>query len=260
MILTADYHTHTIYSHGKGTVSDNAKQAKNVGLTELGITDHGFSHPAFGLKKRNVDKLSNDCFLASKEYGVKVLRGIESNIISDKGLCDLPTKLYDDFDIFLAGIHKFVVYRGGNFFNLFLPNFTTDLFNVKPAKWVVKETTKAYINTIKNSPIDVLTHLNFCCFSDAKEVAKACADYGVYLELNAKKTHLSDKDIDDVLSTDVKFIISSDAHTPSRVGEVSLVQKLILDKSFPLDRIQNIDGKTPSFRFKAFKEGVTSNY
>ena len=260
MKLTADYHTHTKYSHGKGTVYDNAKVAHSAGLIEVGISDHGFSHPAFGLRKRDVKKFSTDCELASNQFGVNVLRGIESNIVDDKGKCDLPTKLYDNFDIFLAGMHKFVVYRGVNFFNLFLPNFTTDLFNAKPAKWVVKETTKAYINTIKNSPIDVLTHLNFCCYADAKEVAKACADYGVYLELNAKKRHLSNVDIDAVLSTDVKFVISSDAHTPSRVGEISLVETLIKDNDFPIDRIFNVDGRTPSFRFSAFKNGTTSNY
>ena len=28
MLLTGDYHTHTIYSHGSGTVMDNAVAAK----------------------------------------------------------------------------------------------------------------------------------------------------------------------------------------------------------------------------------------
>ena len=27
-----DYHTHTVYSHGKGSVFDNARRAKEIGL------------------------------------------------------------------------------------------------------------------------------------------------------------------------------------------------------------------------------------
>lgn len=48
MQLTGDYHTHTIYSHGKGTVLENALQAKARGLREIAITDHGFGQMAFG--------------------------------------------------------------------------------------------------------------------------------------------------------------------------------------------------------------------
>ena len=48
MIITADYHTHTVFSHGKGDVIDNVKSAKEKGLNAIGITDHGFNHPAFG--------------------------------------------------------------------------------------------------------------------------------------------------------------------------------------------------------------------
>ena len=42
MYLTADYHTHTPYSHGKNTVLENAVAAKAKGLKEIAITDHGY--------------------------------------------------------------------------------------------------------------------------------------------------------------------------------------------------------------------------
>ena len=32
MIIYGDYHTHTTYSHGKGSIIDNAIAAKNKGL------------------------------------------------------------------------------------------------------------------------------------------------------------------------------------------------------------------------------------
>ena len=255
MILTSDYHTHTVYSHGKGQIIDNATVAKQKGLLEIGISDHGFSHPAFGLTKRKIPKMKAECKRTTEQTGVKILLGIESNIIGTDGTVDLKPNRYDDFDIFLAGIHKFVLYKFGTIFSLFIPNFLTDTFKVKNvSKSLIKENTKTFINVIKNNPVDVITHLNFGCFTDAVEVAKAAADYGTFIELNAKKTHLSDEEINKMLDTGVQFIINSDAHTPDRVGEISLVEKLLSRVNIPEDRIVNINGKLPNFRFKAFKE------
>ena len=110
------------------------------------------------------------------------------------------------------------------------------------------------MNAIKKNPRDIITHLNFYCFADVVEVAKAEADYGTYIELKAKKTHFTDEEIEAILKTDVNFVINSDAHTPKRVGEISLVEKLIERTSFPIDRIHNADGRLPNLRFKAFKE------
>ena len=50
MKITLDLHTHTTYSHGKGSILDNAISAKQKGVEGIAITDHGFSHPAFGMR------------------------------------------------------------------------------------------------------------------------------------------------------------------------------------------------------------------
>ena len=50
------------------------------------------------------------CDNATKETGVKVLLGIESNIVSTGGLTDLMPDRYEYFDIFLAGLHIFILY------------------------------------------------------------------------------------------------------------------------------------------------------
>ena len=73
MILTADYHTHTPYSHGKNTVLENATAAKAAGLKEIGITDHGFNHILFGLKRKKLSALRAEISEAEKLTGVKVL-------------------------------------------------------------------------------------------------------------------------------------------------------------------------------------------
>ncbi|MDD6540033.1 MAG: PHP domain-containing protein, partial [Firmicutes bacterium] len=39
--LVYDLHTHTTYSHGKGSVEDNVREAFNKGLEYIAISDHG---------------------------------------------------------------------------------------------------------------------------------------------------------------------------------------------------------------------------
>ena len=254
MQLTADYHTHTVFSHGKGKIEDNVKAARDLGLKEIGITDHGFSHPAFGLTKRKIPKMRLLCDGAEKQFGVKTYLGIESNIIGIDGTTDLKEKDYDDFDLFLAGFHKFVLFRLAAVFKIFTPNmFTAYLKKDKPSYTLVKNNTKMFINVIKTRPVDAITHLNFFCFADAAEVAKAAADYGTYIELNSKKVHLTDEELYAVAKTGVRFLINSDAHSPSRVGEISLVEDMLKRVDIDKTRIDNIDGRLPNFRFTAFK-------
>lgn len=255
MILTADYHTHTIFSHGKGKIIDNALKAKEVGLKQIGISDHGFSHPAFGLRKRYLKKMRTLCDEATKETGVDVLLGIESNIISTGGLTDLMPDRYKYFDIYLAGLHKFIMYKPRSIFSLGVNNLLMSTFKVKniPIS-LIKTNTKTFINVIKNNPVDVITHLNYCCYADAVEVAKVASDYGTYIELNSKKVHLSDDELYNISKTGVNFIVSSDAHSRERVGDVKMIEETIKRVGISLDRIHNVNGALPNFRFKQFKE------
>lgn len=255
MILTGDYHTHTPFSHGKNTVEENAKRAKELGLKQIGISDHGFSHVAFGLKRRALSRYIEECKKASSDLGIDVLVGIESNICGVGGKADLTEKDYEKFDIYFCGKHVFVWYdKFSDCMGYGLANFFTDKFHLRPSKKLIERNTKAYINTIKNNPIDAITHLNYLCPANALEVAKCASDYGTYIELNSKKTHLTDEELNEIVAkTSARFIINSDAHSASRVGEIARVEEQLLRLDFPLDRIDNIDGRLPNFRFADFK-------
>ncbi|MDE7086730.1 MAG: hypothetical protein K2O67_00890, partial [Clostridia bacterium] len=86
------------------------------------------------------------------------------------------------------------------------------------------------------------------------EVAKACADYGTYIEINTKKRHVSPEEVDIMSTTGVRFVIDSDAHSADRVGDTKIAEELLRDCSLPLDRIDNIDGRLPKFRFAEYKK------
>lgn len=254
MQLTADYHTHTVYSHGKGSVLDNAIRAKQLGLTQIGITDHGFSHLAFAMKRKDIPALLRDCKAAESITGIRVLAGLENNIQGLSGKCDFTEADYENFDLFLAGIHVYVRYEHAKDRKLGIPSMLRTKLSVKPSASLIKYTTQAYINAVKNNPIDVITHLNYRCFADAVEVAKCCRDYGTYLEISSKKSHLSDEELQRVAATGVRFLINSDAHAIERVGDAALAETQIERAGISLSQIDNIEGRTPVFRFAEYKK------
>ncbi|MCM1546257.1 MAG: PHP domain-containing protein [Clostridiales bacterium] len=255
MILTADYHTHTPYSHGKNTVLENAVAAKKLGLKQIAITDHGFNHLLFGLKRKRLGDLRLEIKEAEKLTGIKVLMGMESNLISLDGETDMRSEDLENFDIYLFGIHEVLKYKKfGDFYNIMVRNYAAYKLGKKPPEKVIENTTKAYINAVKNNPVDILTHINYKCCCDLKEVAKVCADYGTYIELNTKKRHVSPEEVDLMASTGVRFVVDSDAHSADRVGDTKIADELIKNCKFPLEQIDNIDGRLPIFRFAEYKK------
>jgi dihydroxyacetone kinase-like predicted kinase len=76
-------------------------------------------------------------------------------------------------------------------------------------------------------------------------------------------SHVDDKaDIIELLSkhfeiaqkTSARFIINSDAHSVGRVGDIKIVEEQLSRIEFPLHRIDNIDGRLPTFRFAEYKK------
>ncbi len=254
MKLTADYHTHTPYSHGKNTVLENAMAAKAKNLKEIAITDHGFNHLLFGLKRRNLKDLRAEIDEAEKLTGVKVLMGMESNLISVDGDTDMKESDLEHFDIYLFGIHEVLRYKHfSDFYNIMLKNYTAYKFGKKPSDKVIATTTKAYINAVKNNPVDILTHINYKCYCNLEEVAKCCADYGTYIEINTKKRHVSAEELNAMARTGVRFLIDSDAHSASRVGDTKIAEQLLAEADIDPMQIDNIDGRLPDFRFREYK-------
>ena len=158
--------------------------------------------------------------------------------------------------MYLCGYHICVWYDKWKDFGLYgCGNFLSRKVRNQPSESTLRRNTTAYINAIKNNPIDAITHLNFRCPANALEVAKCAADYGVYIELNSKKIHLTDEELSNIVAkTSARFIIDSDAHSASRVGDTRIVEEQLSRLNFPLERIDNIDGRLPAFRFAEFKK------
>ena len=53
-MLTKDLHTHTLYSHGKGTPEENVLAAISCGLKTVAVSEHGPGHMFFGVRGRKL--------------------------------------------------------------------------------------------------------------------------------------------------------------------------------------------------------------
>jgi len=254
LILTADFHTHTKYSDGEPELIENAMRAKELGLKAIGATDHGFSHIIFGMRRKKTEKFVRECREAEEKTGVRMLIGMESNIRGRSGLCDLSDGDFNDYELYLCGVHVAVWYETfHDFFHLGCGNVVRSRLHMKPSKTIIRETTQACIAAVERNPIDILTHLNYLSFTDPVEVAKCCRDRGTYLEISGKKNHLTDDELAAVAETGVRFVVNSDAHTPDRIGDVKLAIEQLERVGIPLDRVDNIDGRYPSFRLEAYR-------
>jgi len=175
-MILGDYHTHTVFSHGKDEIIDNVVAAKNAGLKEVAISDHGLGHIAFGLRRKEIAEMRRQIDEAQQQNPeVKVLFGIEANLRSFDGSLDMTPEEDGYFDIVLAGFHKFIWPKN------FKETFTYVIGSMWRNKFgysqqALQKHTDAYIRAIKSGRIDVITHLNYGVKTDVKQVAQAAKD------------------------------------------------------------------------------------
>lgn len=246
MVLLGDYHTHTTYSHGTGSVLENALVAKQKGLKQIAITDHGFSHIMYGLKPKNMDKLKKDIEDAKKQTGVDILLGIEANFISLDGSIDLTNEQLKWFDIILTGFHYAGTPKSAkDFFQFFMPS----LMPFKPTVAQIEKNTDAVIRALEKYPIDVVTHPGYALAVNFERLSRCCKQTNTYFEMNGKRINFGDDELLKMQQDNVKLIINSDAHSPERVGECNHALNMVTKLNINKELLVNVD-KLPIFKNK----------
>ena len=105
MQILADY-THTVHSHGKGSIEDNVKEAISKGLKTIGISDHGYKHMMFGVKSKDIYKMREEIDKLNLKYtDIDILLGMECNILDENGNIDINDNIADLLDYVMAGYH-----------------------------------------------------------------------------------------------------------------------------------------------------------
>ncbi len=236
--LTADYHTHTRFSHGKGSIEDNVRAAIMQGLATVAISDHGYGHMGFGIRKTDLPLMKEKIVVLRNRYPeIEILLGMEANILDPDGTLDVDDEDLKLLDILLAGYHFGSAPRGFSGLRFHGANFMARAgFNTRLA---MELNTQAFCNAMLRYPINILTHPGAKGPVDMERVAETAAKRGVWLEINAHHGYLDCEQIQMAAKYDVKFVVSSDAHRPEDVGHCGAGLKRALEAGLPSERLVN---------------------
>lgn len=192
-------HMHTTYSDGRPSLEDYARWASENGISWMGIADH--SQAAFyanGMKPDRVRVQWAEINKLNKEWrdrGVRLLRGVESDILAD-GSLDYDDETLAGFDFVVASVHS---------------NFTLS----------EDEQTARILRAVENPHTTILGHMTgrLLLKRDGyalrqKEIIQRCAQLGVVIEINANPYRL-DMDwrlVPYALECGCMLCVSPDAH------------------------------------------------
>lgn len=240
-LLAYDLHTHTTYSHGKGSIADNAEVAAAKGLSVLGISDHGPGHIGFGLDMKKVPQMRSDIAALKGFYpGLEVKLSVEANIINPSGELDVKPEDLGLFDYIIAGYHYGAlgqkplravgVMLGGYWYS----------YTDKYSKGSMIYNTDLVIAALYSNDIKVLSHPGEKAPFDIDAIAKACEETDTLMEINNKHSCLTVEGIKTAMRYNVSFIIGSDAHVPQDVGRADRAWLRVLQSGLDTSRIVNL--------------------
>ncbi len=256
MAFFGDYHTHTIcskkkwlpYKHGKNTWDETIERAAELGLKELAITDHGFNHKFYSTNISNIQRLNTQKADLEQKHNIKVLAGVEANIISQDGDIDITEEEIKNLDILVCGFHTAVrakTFKDG--FYMFVCNFFAKIFHIRSQK-NIERNTNAYIKMLQKYPVDIISHINHGLAKvDAIRVAEEAVKHNTYIELNCKRIDFTKEEVEKMIAMGVMFIVDSDAHSVDRIADFNLARKIIKEYNIPDKNIANKD-KLPIFK------------
>lgn len=219
-------HNHSTYSDGVHTLKEMADYCKDLGYDYFGICDHSQTAVyANGLSiERIIEQQKEIETLNSTYQNFKILKGIESDILSD-GSLDYPEEILKTFDFVVASVHS----------------------NLKMNE---EKATERLIKAIENPYTSILGHPTGRLLLaregypiNHKKIIDACAANKVHIELNAHPYRL---DIDwrwiwYCLEKNVKISINPDAHHKEGFHDmyfgVCAARKGMLSKEFCLNAL-----------------------
>jgi len=240
--LKYDIHTHTTFSHGKGSIEDNVKAAAAKGLKTIGISDHGPGHVTYGVKRSDLAVMRAEVDRLKPLYPeTEILLGAEANIINPSGRLDVAEEDLKLFDFLLAGYHYGVFGESPAFaLGLHVQNYIVSGLFHGSTRTQKALNTNLLIKAIYENKIDILTHPGDKGACDIGEVALACANRGTLMEISTWHHWLTVEGIREAAKTDVRFVISSDAHSPGRIGDCQGAVDRIKEAGLDFERVDNL--------------------
>lgn len=215
MKILVDTHTHTISSgHAYSTIHENVQGALANGIKMFNMSDHGPDMPGAPFKYH----FGNLKVIPDFIDGVRILKGVELNIINYNGDVDLPEYYLKGLDLVLASYHDICI---------------------EPA--TVEEHTNAAIEVLSNPYIDVLAHPGNPQFQiDIEKVVQAAKKYNKLIEINNHSFEVrtgSEKNCVEIARMckkyGVRITTGSDAHICFDIGSFDNVTKMLEEAEVP---------------------------
>ena len=187
MKVIGDYHTHTIYSHGKGTIEENVLVAREKGLSVIGIADHGPGHRFYGVKRENFKVMRDEIDRLNELYDdIEILLGVEANLLDFKGTLDIDENEIKYLDYIAAGYHFGIMPQNvGTAYSLY---FQSKIMNMSNSTFenLKEKTTDSLIKAVEDYDIMFLSHPGAKVPVDVVRLNQACIENDTLLEVNGK--------------------------------------------------------------------------
>ncbi|MBF7095923.1 PHP domain-containing protein [Alkalibacter mobilis] len=242
MKINADLHTHTIFSHGKGTIEENVLQAIKLGLKKISITDHGSGHLFYGVKRQDWAKMRAEVDRLKIKYPeIEIDLGVEANIISMDGTIDVKKEEEKFFDVINVGYHYGVgIKKISDFFGFYILNLLAKGFPAlrKRARDI---NTAALVSAMDRYKINMITHPGAKVPVDMDKIAKKAEQRKVILEINSHHLHLTEADLKKAMKYKVRFAVNSDAHQVNHIGLVDEGLKIAEKAGVDPGKIVNVE-------------------
>jgi DNA polymerase (family 10) len=195
--LKGDLQVHSNWTDGANSIEEMAEQARKMGLEYIVISDHskylamtgGLDEKGLIKQRKEIDELN------SKLEGIRILRGVELNILKD-GKLDIVDNALKDLDVVGAAVHS----------------------HFEMGK---EEMTKRILNAIENPNVDIFLHPTTRQIQkrspiqiDLEKIMQSAKDHGTILDIDSypDRLDLKDEHIRRAVEIGAKLGISSDSH------------------------------------------------
>ncbi len=228
-----DFHTHTLFSHGKNSPEENVLAAIDKGLKSISISEHASANIFYGVRGKKLESLRKEIDRLKSIYSdkINIYMGYECNLTGDCR-CDLEHN--DFFDVVLLGYHKGIM-PSTSFARSALAQMVTK-------KYDRRRNADALLNTASKYGINVLSHPNEYIRVDIPYLAENASKLGILLEINSSHLSMSDEEVKICYECGASFIMSSDAHRAENVGNFKNALDQI-ERTGVKDRVVNYNNK-----------------
>lgn len=241
----ADYHVHTRRSDGRASAEVMVAAARQAGLEEVALTDHGPRNIGVGVNAGGVYLRLKQKVAVWESPGIQVLVGAEANIIGLNGEIDLPAAVYRQLDLLLVGLHPYVLPRN---FQAARDLVLANQLQGRSRRWrerAVEANTRTLIAALDKHPIFGITHPGLGMPVDIEPLARACVRTGTLWEVNVGHLYQRPEELARAARCGVRFVVNSDAHQPATVGRLEEGWELLRAAGVPPEQVVNLKRNLP---------------